>query len=339
MSSEVITRVRARNRKAEELQGRGHNLRAAENYGLAAEAARALHPGADNLIQLDMRLSQAAVMVNYLAVAQNAVDPVVLSAQCAECVSLLSGVVAALERRRVAGTLLEGKCTADEEAGYAAELRECRFSSDEAASRAKLVGLHVVFRAGFYAWGVLVRASFVAEECSAPQLLAYAQHVVHAADLMQLPRSRNTVSMGAEVSFAGTVTACKPVELAGSGLDASLVRLLVDARVRLQQSGVLETRRILTDSRNHNHNEAIAKHEADVRAALTAPGLRSCALAGCGAREAHPKHFKRCSACQTVVYCSKEHQLEAWPAHKAACKAARKAAASADGGAGAGAAS
>jgi hypothetical protein len=41
-------------------------------------------------------------------------------------------------------------------------------------------------------------------------------------------------------------------------------------------------------------------------------------------------HFKRCSACKTIVYCCKEHQLEHWPAHKRECKAARKAAAPED---------
>ena len=59
-------------------------------------------------------------------------------------------------------------------------------------------------------------------------------------------------------------------------------------------------------------------------AAAAAPGLRSCALAGCGARERHPSHFKACAACRAVVYCSKEHQVQDWSAHKAACKAARK---------------
>jgi len=61
--------------------------------------------------------------------------------------------------------------------------------------------------------------------------------------------------------------------------------------------------------------------------AASAPELRrSCALASCGALEAHVKHFSRCAACKTVVYCSKTCQLADWPAHKKACKAARNAA-------------
>lgn len=54
-----------------------------------------------------------------------------------------------------------------------------------------------------------------------------------------------------------------------------------------------------------------------------------CALQSCSVREKHAAHFKKCSARKAVVYCCKEHQVENWPAHKAACKAARAAAAAA----------
>ena len=66
------------------------------------------------------------------------------------------------------------------------------------------------------------------------------------------------------------------------------------------------------------------RKDSAAAAASAAPGLRTCALACCGAKEAHPQHFKSCAACKTVVYCSKEHQVKDWHAHKAACKAARK---------------
>jgi hypothetical protein len=42
------------------------------------------------------------------------------------------------------------------------------------------------------------------------------------------------------------------------------------------------------------------------------------------ATEPHAKAFKLCSACMRVVYCTKEHQAADWPAHRAACKAARR---------------
>ena len=68
---------------------------------------------------------------------------------------------------------------------------------------------------------------------------------------------------------------------------------------------------------------------AELAAEASERGLRTCALAGCAAREVHARQFKLCAACQTVVYCGRAHQQEDWPSHKAACKAARKAAASA----------
>jgi hypothetical protein len=97
---------------------------------------------------------------------------------------------------------------------------------------------------------------------------------------------------------------------------------------RLQSSGVLQRRGIL-------HGASIA--EADrartndtAAATAVARGLHFCALPSCGAQEVHASQFKRCSACLGVVYCCKEHQVQDWPAHKAACRAARKAAEQAD---------
>jgi len=345
MSSEVIARVMAFCRKAKELETKGHNPRAAEYFGRAVEAARALGP--DNLATADMQRCQASMLLNYVATVAKtnaAVDPLAVAAYRADCVALYSAAVAALERRRVAGTLLEGKLSAAEEAWYAAQMREdSKMSAVDAAAWAPLAGYELFLLVAYSVVALLLNASLLSVECSAAQFEAFAQHVVHAADLMHLPRSHGTTYMGAEVDFTERLSVVMALDLGARGLDASLVQLLTDARLRLQQSGVLETRGITDEIQrdeqiNTNRDE---QHAVAVRAAMAAHGLRSCALPGCGAKEAHLRHYKRCSACQAVVYCSKEHQLEDWPAHKAACKAARKAkaAASSAGGAGPGAAS
>ncbi len=86
---------------------------------------------------------------------------------------------------------------------------------------------------------------------------------------------------------------------------------------------MLQRRRVL---------QGVSVVEADnTRAATTAAataaarGLHFCALNTCGAQEVHASQFKRCAACSGVVYCCKEHQVQDWPAHKAACRAVRKA--------------
>ena len=63
--------------------------------------------------------------------------------------------------------------------------------------------------------------------------------------------------------------------------------------------------------------------DAASAAAAAAATLRTCALASCGAREAHAAHVKVCAGCRRAVYCCREHQAADWRAHKAACKAAR----------------
>jgi hypothetical protein len=49
-------------------------------------------------------------------------------------------------------------------------------------------------------------------------------------------------------------------------------------------------------------------------------GLAVCARGGCGAVESCPKAFKTCARCHSVVYCSRDCQLAAWPSHKRDCK-------------------
>ena len=114
MSSDILARIDAFAQKAYELCKKGHLLRAAENFGRAAEAARPI--GADNLVALCMLLRQGDMLGAYATSAPNATaDPHMFAAHRAQAVAFISAAVAALERRRVAGTLLEGKCAIAEE--------------------------------------------------------------------------------------------------------------------------------------------------------------------------------------------------------------------------------
>ena len=329
-SSSTLARVQTLQQKADELADKGHIPRAAEIYGRAAEAARSL--GADNLVALHLQLRQCSMLcVAYAAVAPLDASSSYLrtcAAYRAEAIMLLSGAVEALERRRAAGTLLDGKCSAAEEAWNAGVLqRRHRHSPAEAASLAAFVGYEEFLRAAKSALFVIAFARAFALECSNFQFQSLAGHAVRAAELMQQPRRHGDTTFGIEADF--TVSFRKAAaKAASSGLDAHLVQRLADAWQRVQRSGVLQARGI-EECIRFNEPEGVELMTA-VQNSMTAPGLRSCALPGCGAKEAHPAHFKSCAACRTVVYCCREHQVVDWPAHKKKCKVARKAAAAED---------
>ena len=325
MPSDVLARVDSFYRKACELKERGHVLRAAENFGRAAEAAWPL--GEDNLVALHLQLRKGNMLCVFATAPDSATaDPGILAACRTEFITLAFCAVEALERRRMAGTLLEGKCAAAEEAWCAKLFQHSDPSmpTAEAVSWGALAGYDQFMRSAKNALEVLARAQYFAAECSAAQFQSFAEHAATAAELMEQPRRHGDDAMKVEAQFVDELRYAV-AEAGTNGLDARLLLQLAGAWQRLQRSGVLQARSI---------DEGIAELALDleafhaaVQSSLTAPGLRTCALPGCGAREAHPTHFKSCAACRTVVYCCREHQVEGWPSHKKACKAARKAAA------------
>ena len=337
MSSDAFSLAQEYQRKAGELRAKGHILRAAQYYGRAAEVARDLDPGPDNLAVVNMQFQQAHCLMVYLSAAsktsdQVTVNPGSLAAQRAECVALLSAVVAALERRQVAGTLLEGRCTAAEEAWLATQVYiPNTVSAADASDRLRMVGYETVLNVATAVLDVLVSVRFFENDCSSAQFHSYARLVVTAAEMMQRPHPLATRRFSPEIGFARKFHFHLPSFTTGCGLDPQLDLLLTETWQRLLQSGTLDRRGILDKlgCENDIFGHAVNAINAAINAAITSPSLRSCALESCGTREAHPQHFKQCAACRTVVYCCKEHQLEDWPTHKAACKAARKASAAA----------
>ena len=189
MSADAIARVETLSEKAAELSQDGCLLSAAEYYGRAAEAAHAL--GADNLVAASMGMRQGSMIGGYAVAAPAALaDPCALAGHSAESIALISRALAVLERRRVAGTLLEGKCSAAEEAWCTAQALRCNphFTAADAASHAALVGYEEYLRVASYVARVLGRASTYTAECTVEQKHGFAQCVAHAAELMQQPR-------------------------------------------------------------------------------------------------------------------------------------------------------
>ena len=142
--------------------------------------------------------------------------------------------------------------------------------------------------------------------------------LANAVDLMARPRDIDSWLSG-EPTLVRQLRVLIPEV---SDVNQPATKQLCAAWRRLLSTGVLRARGI--DEGIDDSLQATARVRAAAEADLAAGRLQQCALAGCAAREAHASHFKRCGACRTVCYCSREHQLEDWPSHKAACKAARK---------------
>jgi hypothetical protein len=337
MAAVDVSRVVALTNKALTLKSRGHFARAAEIYAEAVASAKSLHQP-DCLIVAHLQAAHAATLLMH---AQTAGVP---EARCVELrrsalLELLPAAMASLERRKAAGTLLPGACRPYEVAWCAAKMVHAEALA--AASLPNAVRVPPTAEK-ISAWSAYVGYdAYILTASIALQLCALATNLLKAQVLNLTEASAVACSVFVESAFDMIQRSTD----SASSTEAALVRKaqinieeqqrfratcewharILTAWRRLQSSGVLQRRGILQSmsvvTAYHTHADATAAATAAAR------GLHFCALPTCGAQEVHASQFKRCSACLSVVYCCKEHQVQAWPAHKAACRAARKKAA------------
>jgi hypothetical protein len=250
MSEDILARISELGQKASELVAKGHLLRAAEYQGRAADAARAL--GDDNLVLVSSLLSKVLVLSSYWSTRFSGVPGQEESshsfAAVKEGITLLSESVASLERRRVAGTLLEGKCTELEESWF--EVPEhCRkgLTGAELRSLAKLVGYEQYLRAAMCV-APLISTTWHCPVLSNVKSQQFVLLMVQAAEMVQLPRLHSDISLLSEISFYEGL--CLATAHAGASLgEPRLLQVLTDAKQRLERSGVLQKRKIAEHSR------------------------------------------------------------------------------------------
>jgi hypothetical protein len=317
--------------KALSLNHNGHWVRSHEKVGQALDAALA-QGCPDCLIVARLQLHHA----------RSAVCPVVhrailgtpaYQARREAALTQVLEAAATIQRRKAAGTLFGASCTAAELAWtrhafeQVARLQHNSVALERAGESALHCGFDTLLQCADtlicavddWIMGAPVRVHLPEEQERACWTL-----VTDAVHCMMAHRSLDLVAQPIEGNFVrnlqmllrGWRGCVVPCEGAGGRLRRALRQL--------QRSRVLEQRNIergiaLDEETGNRVRQAY-------EAACADPGLRSCGLASCSAREAHPSHFKSCSACRIPAYCCKEHQSEDWPSHKAACKAARKAA-------------
>jgi hypothetical protein len=313
--------------KALELQSSGGIARAGEKYRDALEAARAQRCP-DCLIVARLQLDHAMVEGNILDRSELAAPEV--RARRAAVVAQRLDAAATIRRRRAAGTLLSN-CTAAELAWrrqtllHMADMRQDRLLRAAAPQIAQLFGyeMMLVCASCLIDYMRLAKVNGTLHVITPEQVLACWTVIVEAVECLSQPRACAGTGLGSEGSFLSQLAALL-IEKEYILPEGELALRLDVAWRRVQSTpGLLEERQMKASGTAQAQLSQSYREKA--AAAAKDPGLRTCSLARCGAKEAHPSHFKSCAACRTPVYCSKEHQAEDWPSHKAACKAARKA--------------
>ena len=328
-SAPDVSSVLALRVKAEDLLLKGHDERYATYLERMLAAARAL--GVQNcLITARVQLHMVASRLTSASKCGDLSDQHALRKDAAELV-LSAG--AALQARRAAGTLLPSACHPHEAAYEERYMLHCAHVRREHPSVLAVISKHKVGR--FFGYATFL---YGGTHAAALQMLCSTGAI--SLTTAQRDELWALLTDGLDMMAASSTTGLITTQTAEANLDDNAGHLLRDgfvptagvgARVRdawcrLGRSGVLAPHKI-GEAVEHSRSTALER-ELAVQAAAAAPGLRTCALPGCGARERHPSHFKTCGACKTVAYCSKEHQTTDWQRHKADCKAARKAAAS-----------
>jgi hypothetical protein len=326
MSTSDLSHVVSLSFKAHELRKKGHYARAVEKFTAALAAAQALSQQQDCLMVARLQLDLTTALGAYTTMP--GVAAAAKSAALQQSAQMLVAAVATLNRRKAAGTLLPGACRSWPEQAWCAQLSQLqtRFTADECAKIARCMGYEIYLTAGSYAAGAHIVVG--RDMLSASMTHALQQCAVQAIDLLEQSHPEVLalpVSIAAEENLSISMhTVVGDISSLPEAERATFAPLLVRWQ-RFERSGALQQRNLL---QHVSRFEAEALETVAAMQAGPAPDtLRRCALGSCDARELHPAHFKKCAACQTVVYCCKAHQETDWPAHKAACKAARKAAA------------
>jgi hypothetical protein len=340
MAAVDVARAVALTNKAATLKSKGQFARAAEVYAEAVAAAQALQQP-DCVILAHLQAAHANALLSH---AQTAGVPDARRLELTRCafLEMLPPAMASLERRMAAGTLLAGACRPYEVAWCAAKSAH----ANALAANVPNAAVRVPSAADLRTWSAYVGYdAYISTASIALELCALATNLHSSARTLNLPEA---TAVACSVFVESAFDMIQLPKASYSAMEAAFVRnaaiavkerqcfhatcewhaRILDAWRRLQSSGVLQRRGILQGvSFVTAHN---AHQNATAAANATARGLHFCALRTCGAQEVHASQFKRCSACLSVVYCCKEHQVQGWPAHKAACRAARKEAEAAD---------
>ena len=283
--------------------------------------------GQNSLVVANLRVGEAADLQSMARASTSSTEKEALRRRAWV---ILVPVHALLLRRLADNTLLPGTNT-EEEVTYYARLQvfTCKTKDKAVPSDAALQGLGVVLgyetllRAVFHTLNSLaeLRGSALPRDSAHSFVLTALAAIPRTATLQhKSPSEANLVTL--------VETRMTPHDFEPSFYSAVLRKWRSNAVTDvLRARGVLQTGVAATQ-------ENIAAFQARRRADIEKIGLRECALQSCDKVERTVREFKQCSGCRSVWYCSPEHQMLDWGAHRKDCQTlvkARRAAMSAGG--------
>ena len=325
--------------KCNGLKEKGRYAGAAEKLGCAVAAAAQELAGAEDCLAVALlRGAQAEALFCHSFSPMLPAAERLAALQTVESV-LLPQCVATVTRRLAAGTLLPGSCRPAEVAWWRVVSERMLLDEGKPAKMVRIGALGFSSMLGFDAYMYAAKVCLDVMALGGPRdvQLSRAAFVASALDLIALPRDKplcvdlndgNTAFLHSNIEYtlaqyAHRMFRLGRIRIVYFDLDSEAASLLADAWRRVERSGA----GVLNVLEDHlDSDTSIEAFSAGAAAEAAVRGLRECALAGCASKEVHVSQFKRCAACQQAFYCCREHQLADWPAHKAACKAARKAA-------------
>ena len=293
---------------------KGFFPRAAAMYDQAVQAALALAQP-DCLVVVSVQL----MCVNALTYVASDAESVAERMEAAgQLMNLQDDAIDTLQRRLAQGTVMPGRCRAYEVAWYDvfnASLSGHGGIPPSAAGKAEWatrVGSDSLLRAGN---NVLqeVLSSQQAGGGLDPDVQKRCALVVSALDALAhfAAEGRAKAEAGAPGACLWTVTqstlVASMLQATAQGALRPGTRVggaLLTAWGRVEATGFLRAMGGPAEAHADSAVRLIAQREAARAKAAKAPQCRACALPSCDKNEAHPGHFKVCSACKGAAYCT-----------------------------------
>jgi hypothetical protein len=331
-ASADLAGVSALSQKGVEQLRKGRYQRAADKFAAAIAAARALpSAGPDCLVAAHLEVQHSDVYLTQSDVA--GLPPADRAQALVRAYAALPDVLAVLQRRRAAGTLLAGGCTAREEAWWLVQQVQIATVHGLLLKRAAvehfapLMGYELYMITATVALGAVSRAVDERIAAVAPeQLPVLCGFAASAAELLAQPRPLANQTLPPEQLFVDKLQAFLAQSRLGEALPAARAQL-EEAWRALERSGAGLQRR--AGMPLQRFNEQLDGMKAAALEAAGSATLQRCGLRGCGAQEGHLGEFARCALCKAAFYCSAAHQAEDLAAHRGVCDAAQRAAAAA----------